>query len=214
MRTLPLALASLTLVLAGPARAADSAKETVARMQKFYESTQNLHAKFEQELQSAIGGARKASGEVWLKKPGKMRWEYEKPEKKYMIADGASLWVYEPEDEQAFKQSLKTSTLPSSVTFLFGTGKLTDEFTITLADEKPATPGDVALKLVPIKPTAQYRHLVFVVDAKTAMVKETFVYDQQGGVNHMTFRDVVTNQPIPDGKFVFNPPAGTKILHP
>jgi len=213
MRTL--ALAALTLAAAAsPARAADSAKDLAARMQKFYESTTTLHAKFEQELQSPIAGTKRASGDVWLKKPGKMRWEYEKPEKKYMIADGSSLWVYEPEDEQAFKQSLKTSSLPSSVTFLFGTGRLGEEFTITLATDVPAPPGDVALKLVPIKPTAQYRYLVFVVDGRSAMVKQTYVYDQNEGVNHMTFGEVQTNQPVADGKFVFNPPAGTKIIRP
>src|SRR5262245_44621181 len=63
--------------------------EAVARMQKFYESTSDLHAKFEQELVASIGGTKKASGDVWLKKPGRMRWEYAKPEKKLMVADGA-----------------------------------------------------------------------------------------------------------------------------
>lgn len=196
----------------------DPATAVTVRMQKFYESTASLHARFEQELQSSLGGKRRASGEVWLKKPGRMRWEYEKPEKKLMVADGSALWVYEPEDQQAFRQSLKASSLPSSVTFLFGTGKLGEEFTITIEHPKPEEkiggPDDVVLKLVPIKPTTQYHHLVFVVDGKSGMVKETFVYDQQGGTNHMTFRNVETNKSVADAKFVFTPPAGTTILRP
>src|SRR5437764_1303269 len=114
MRTL---LASTLLALALPAtamardkpvaKAADPAREVMEKIQKFYEATKDLHARFEQAVQAGIGGNKKAAGEMWLKKPGRMRWEYGKPEKKLMIADGQTLWVYEPEDEQAFKQDLK-----------------------------------------------------------------------------------------------------------
>jgi outer membrane lipoprotein carrier protein len=196
---------------------ADPAHEAAARMQKFYESTRDLHARFEQEQVSVVAGTKKASGEVWLKKPGRMRWEYDKPEKKLMVADGKTLWVYEPEDEQAFKHDLKSSSLPSSVTFLFGEGRLESEFDISMGEPDAAHPlaaGDVLLKLVPRKPTAQYHHLDFVVDGKTHMVKETVVHDQQGGQSRMRFLDVKTNQGAADAKFTFSPPPGTRILKP
>src|SRR5260221_14729845 len=82
--------------------------QVVERMQKVYDGTTDLHARFMQ-ITEGVMGKRQASGEVWLKKPGKMRWNYEKPEKKLFIADGTTLWVYEPEDEQAFKQALSSS---------------------------------------------------------------------------------------------------------
>lgn len=197
--------------------AADPAHEAAARMQRFYEGTRDLHARFEQEQRTALGGVKKAAGEVWLKKPGRMRWDYQKPEKKLMVADGKTLWVYEPEDEQAFRHELAGSSLPSSVAFLFGTGKLGEEFDIS---ELPATPerklepGDVVLKLVPRKATPQYRYLEFVVDGKSHMVKQSVLYDQQGGENHLRFLDVKVNQGVSDGKFGFSPPAGTRIIRP
>src|SRR5438876_995871 len=117
----------LALVIAVAPLAAEaeqpSAKDVAEKMQKFYDSTRDLHARFEQVIDSGSGGHKKASGELWLKKPGRMRWEYVKPEKKLMIADGQTLWVYEPEDEQAFRQDLKSSSLPSAVAFLTGAGK-------------------------------------------------------------------------------------------
>src|SRR5262245_16265560 len=126
------------------------AAATLAKVQKFYDSTKDLHARFEQTLESGIGGKKKASGEVWLKKPGRMRWDYTRPEKKLMLADGQTLWVYEPEDEQAFKQDLKSSTLPVSVTFLLGQGKLADEFDVqAVTPPGVGGPGQVVLKLVP-----------------------------------------------------------------
>jgi outer membrane lipoprotein carrier protein len=207
-----LLLTALGIADAQQATPAD-AGALVTKIQKFYDSTKDLHAKFDQVLESGIGGKKKASGDVWLKKPGKMRWDYAKPEKKLMLSDGTTLWVYEPEDEQAFKQELRSSTLPLSVTFLFGQGKLSDEFAITVVPANGlGQPGDTVLKLIPKTATTAYRYLLFVVDSKTGLVRETVIYDQQGGTNHLTFSNVETNKGVDDAKFRFSPPAGTKIL--
>ncbi|HEX2569271.1 MAG TPA: outer membrane lipoprotein chaperone LolA [Polyangia bacterium] len=187
----------------------------VARMQKFYESTRDLHARFEQVVSTGTGRKRMATGDVWLKKPGRMRWDYQKPEKKLMVADGETLWIYEPEDQQVFRQSMTASSLPSSVSFLFGKGRLSDEFEITRETSSDlARPGEVVLKLVPRQATAQYRYLVFLVDEKTAMVTGTVVYDQQGGQSRLDFQNVEVNRGVADDKFQFKPPAGTRILQP
>ena len=72
-----------------------------------------------------------------FKKPGRMRWDYDKPEKTTYVTDGAVLWLYEPEDQQAFKQELKASQLPAALAFLTGKGKLADEFDITPVAKSP-----------------------------------------------------------------------------
>jgi outer membrane lipoprotein carrier protein len=187
--------------------------QVLAKVQKFYDSTKDLHARFDQVLESSMGTAKKASGDMWLKKPGKMRWDYVKPEKKLMVADGQTLWLYEPEDEQAFKQDLRSSTLPAQVSFLVGEGKLADEFDATVVHPKELEePGTVVLKLVPRTASAAYRYLLFVVDGKTGQVLRTVIYDQQGGTNRLTFSGVELNRGVDDAKFKFTPPAGTKIL--
>ena len=197
----------------GPA-APVNVKAVVERVQKVYEGTQDLHARFDQETISVMG-KRKAGGEVWLKKPGKMRWDYARPDKKLFIADGTTLWVYEPEDEQAFQQPLSSSQLPAQVSFLFGRGRLMDDFDISAAaDLKLGAAGDVVLKLVPKAPTVQYRYLAFVVDPRSSLVKETVVFDQQGGQNHLTFSSIETNVKggVDDARFRFTPPPGTQII--
>jgi outer membrane lipoprotein carrier protein len=208
-------LLACLLAFAGAARAAET-DAVVGKVQKYYDATRDLRAHFEQTLKTAIGSKKKASGELLLKKPGKMRWDYAKPEKKLMVSDGTTLWVYEPEDEQAFKQNLAGSTLPVQVSFLVGQGKLADEFEI--APDKTATcaagAGAVALKLVPKKATTAYRYLTFCVDDASGQVKETIVHDQQDGENHLIFSDVKQNAGVDDGKFHFAPPAGTKIITP
>jgi outer membrane lipoprotein carrier protein len=210
---------SLLLLTVAPARA-QNANELVGKIQRYYDATKDLHAKFDQVLESTLGGRpKKASGDVWLKKPGKMRWDYEQPEddKKLMVTDGATLWVYEPDAQQALKQSMKSSTLPAQVSFLIGGAKLADEFDVTVG-AAPAgglgQPGDVVLKLVPKTGTAQYRYLLFAADPKTGAVHATQIIDQQGGTNKLSFSNVEQNKGVPDGKFSFTPPKGTKILSP
>jgi outer membrane lipoprotein carrier protein len=213
MRTM-LIVAALAAVAQAQEKKPESAATVVARVQKYYDATKDLRAKFEQQIDSASRAPSKASGEVLLKKPGKMRWDYAKPEKKLMVSDGATLWVYEPEDEQAYKQDLKGNALPAQVSFLLGEGKLDKEFDASITKLDGIAADDLALKMVPKVGTTAYRYLVFVVDGKSGQVKQTVIYGQDGSTNRLTFVDVQQNKGVDDGKFRFAPPAGTHILKP
>jgi outer membrane lipoprotein carrier protein len=206
--------AAATAATGAGAQKPESAASVVARVQKYYDATKDLHARFEQEIASPSRAPQKAGGEVWLKKPGKMRWDYVRPEKKLMVSDGGTLWVYEPEDEQAFKQSLKDNALPAQVSFLLGEGKLAQEFDATFTKLDGIGADELALKMVPKTGTAAYRYLVFVVDNKSGQVKRTVIYDQAGGTNRLSFVDVEQNKGVDDSHFKFTPPAGTHVLTP
>jgi outer membrane lipoprotein carrier protein len=213
MRTL-LIVAALTAVAQAQEKKPESAATVVARVQKYYDATKDLRAKFDQQLESPSRAPSQASGEVWLKKPGKMRWDYAKPDKNLIVSDGATMWFYDVEDEQAYKQDLKSSTLPAQVSFLLGEGKLDKEFDASLTKIDGLAPGEVALKMVPKVGTTAYRYLVFVVDDKSGQVKKTIIYGQDGSTNKLSFADVQQNKGVEDGKFKFAPPAGTHILKP
>ena len=213
MRTL-LIVAALAAVAQAQEKKPESAATVVARVQKYYDATRDLRAKFEQQLDSPSRAPSKASGELWLKKPGKMRWDYAKPEKKLMVSDGSTLWVYQPDDEQAYKQDLRGNALPAQVSFLLGEGKLDKEFDASLTKIDGVGPDELALKMVPKVGTTAYRYLVFVVDAKSGQVKQTIIYGQDGSTNKLSFVDVQQNKGVDDGKFKFAPPSGTHILKP
>ncbi len=207
------AAAAAPVAAAGKPDAAQ-VKALVGKVQHFYDSTKDLKAHFDQQIESSIGSVKKASGDVWLKKGGKMRWDYSKPEKKLMVADGQTLWVYEPEDQQAFKQDLRGSTMPLSVSVLIGEAKLAAEFDITATELAGIADGEAALQLAPKAPTTAYHHLVFVVDAATGQVKQTIIFDHQGGKNRMSFSAFELNKGVDDHRFKFSPPSGTKIISP
>ena len=202
--------------VAVPVPVAD-ATQTAEQVQRYYDAAKELHAHFDQTVMTAMGTKKRASGDVWLKKPGRMRWDYAKPEKKLMVADGQTLWVYEPEDEQAFKQDLRGTNLPDSVAFLLGEGRLRDQFEPSIEKSPPdgvAQPGEVVLRLAPKHATAAYRSLLFIVEPKSGAVNGTVVFDQQGGESRIRFSGIETNKPIEDARFKFTPPAGTRVLKP
>ncbi len=119
-----------------PAPARLDLHAVVDRVQKRYDAAADFRAHFSQTLTNPTFKRKTAlSGEVLLKKPGKMRWNYQTPDVKMYLADGSRLWLYEPEDQQAFKQDLKSSQLPAALAFLTGKGKLADEFEISLSKQ-------------------------------------------------------------------------------
>jgi outer membrane lipoprotein carrier protein len=193
-------------------------KDVVEHVQKRYDAAKDFRARFNQTLTNAAFARKSSSsGEVLLKKPGRMRWNYAQPEPKMYLADGNTLWLYEPEDRQAFKQDLKSSQLPAALAFLAGQGKLAAEFDITAVDAKATktpygSPRDYLLSLAPKTPQAQVKTILFVVDPRTFDVRESVITDQQGNVNDLLFSEIKTNTNIPDATFRWAPPAGVRLI--
>ncbi len=204
-------------LLAATPPAATPRLETAAvveKVQKRYDGASDFRARFTQTLNSAAMGRKtNSAGSVMFKKPGRMRWDYDKPEKATYVSDGGVLWLYEPEDQQAFKQELGKSQLPAALAFLTGKGKLAAEFDITPVAKSPyGTPGDYLLSLSPRAAEPQVKNILFVVDPKTFDVRESVITDGQGNTNDLTFADIKTNTHLPESQFRFTPPASTRVI--
>jgi outer membrane lipoprotein carrier protein len=189
-------------------------KAVVDKVQRRYDAAADFRARFNQTLTNAAFKRKtSSSGEVLFKKPGRMRWNYDKPEPKMYLADGATLWLYEPEDRQAFKQDLRASQLPAALAFLTGQGKLASEFDVSFAGQTTyGTPRDYVLALAPRQPQAQVKTILFVVAADTFDVRESVLVDAQGNVNDLVFSAIRMNGGIPDATFRWAPPAGVRVI--
>jgi len=186
--------------------------EVVAKMQAFYNKTRDLKGAFKQVYTDLLYNRTRTSyGYLYVRKPGMMRWNYVKPEKKAFIADGKELWVWEPEDKQAFRNPLSTKNLSTGLTFLLGQGDLTSEFEIAASAEKLGAPGDVVLKMTPRKPTAQYKHILLVVKLEDYSVSESMVVSKHN-TNHLIFSDLKINTALSRARFRFKPPAETRVI--
>lgn len=198
----------------GSGQATPTADRIVTAVQKFYQQTPHLSAKFRQTTVNATFGIPKQNdGRVYLKRPGKMRWDYVSKRDPNQIAkselsDGKTIWVVFNTSKQYYTQSLEGSALPVAVTFLTGKGDLRKEFDAGIERSgKYGAPGDYVLVLKPKKPSAQFKELYLVVDPSNYRVKESIVVNAAGDLNKFQFFEPNMKKAIPDTLFVFNPRA-------
>ena len=202
----------LSLLLLGAGGDRPKVEEVVSKMQAFYEKTEDLKGKFKQVYTDTLYNSRKTSyGYLYVKKPGMMRWNYVKQERKSFIADGKMLWVWEPEDKQAFRNPLDSANLSTGLTFLLGKGDLTREFNVTYSDTKLGAPGDQVLKLTPKVATGQHEHLLIAVKPNNYSVGESMVV-QKNSTNHFIFSKMEFNTKLGTSRFRFKPPEGTRVI--
>ena len=104
-RTITLTAACIGWLTTGTPSVAQSPLRSAADLQQAlqqrYKLVLDLSADFTQTYE---GGVLRSSllerGHMQVKIPGKMRWDYQEPEQKVMVSDGAQMFVYLPEDEQ------------------------------------------------------------------------------------------------------------------
>jgi outer membrane lipoprotein carrier protein len=195
-------------------------RTVLERMQKRYDQAKDFRARFSQNYSRAVvGRSTLSTGTLTFKKPGRMRWDYDKPEPRMFLSNGQVLWLYEPTEKQAFKQDLKSSQLPAALAFLMGKGKIADEFEVAFAKEAtdaktklPGRPEDIRLALSPKQPQSAYKSILFVVDPKEFLVRESVLVDAQGNANHFVFDGIEVNTKVADGLFRWTPPAGVRVV--
>jgi outer membrane lipoprotein carrier protein len=195
---------------AKPAMAPD-VKELVDRMQAFYEKTKDFTADFRQDyLYKAFKRTQTSSGKVIFQKPAKMRWDYEKPTAKTFVLTEEKVYTLDPEALTLTKAAINTNKLSASVTFLWGKGKLADEFSIAKVACEKCT--GTLLELTPLNPDPRFKQVKLEIDPKTATVLKSTVIDPDGSENAITFSNLQINVGIPAEKFVISPPPNTQII--
>lgn len=191
-------------------KVAPEVKELVERMQAFYEKTQDFSSDFKQDYKyKALRRTQTSTGTVIYKKPGLMRWEYQKPSTRTFVLAGEKVYAYDPEAQTLSVGRIDTSQLSASVTFLFGQGRLADEFSITKGACKDCK--GTLLVLDPLKEDPRFRQVRLEVDPKTAQVLKSTVVDPDGSENAIAFLNLKTNVGVGADAFKINPPEGTRI---
>ena len=112
--------------------------------------------------------SREEAGILYLKKPGKMRWEYTRPEVKLFLSDGKRIFFYVPQDNQVIRIPVKRSAdLRTPLGLLLGRMNLKRAFRVELAsDAAPLDPGNPVLRLRPKKNRERFRELLLEVDGR------------------------------------------------
>ena len=170
----------------------------VERVQKRYDAATDFRARFTNADQHGDGPEDQLAGGVMFKKPGRMRWDYDKPEKATYVSDGGVLGL-----RTGYGVGLQTGAERRHNSSLRGfshrQGEAGREFDITaVAKSVYGMPGDYLLSLSPKVPEPQVKNILFVVDPKTFDVRGSVITDGQGNLNDLTFADIKTNSHLPE----------------
>jgi outer membrane lipoprotein carrier protein len=201
------------MIVAVETAAAADVRSIAAAVDAHYNHLRSLEAQFT-EIYRGSGMERTESGTLWLKKPGKMRWEYRSPREKLFVSDGKSAWFYVPDDRQARKSSAKDlEDVRSPLAFLLGKTKLEKELKgLSLApDVEPSESGNVVLRGVPKALADRVNEIVLEVTPQNRIVR-LIVEGVDGSLTEYRFGDQKENVPVADAEFGFRPPAGTEIV--
>jgi len=212
MKTANTFLAILTLVLPLMAGAA-SVSEVARGTDEHYNKLKTFKADFT-EVYNGSGISRSESGTLWLKKPGKMRWEYRQPREKLFVTDSHTAFFYVPGERQARKTPLKNlDDIRSPLRFLLGKTKLEKELEglSFAADRTPARPGDTVLRGMPKDMKDRVSEVVLEV-SPGYQIDRIIIREVDGTVTDFLFSNGEENVSVQDSLFRFTPPAGVEVI--
>ena len=196
------------------ARAAVSLDEVVKGLETAYGQMTDLKADFAQTaFNKSLNQTIPAQGTVYLKRGGKLRWEYAEPTPQEIVSDGKKLWVYTPSLNQVNVGEAPEVLSGPAGSFLAGLGKLREHFNVRFLNLAQPTDrdGNYVLDLTPKNPLPTLTRLILTVSPRWE-VRKAVVYDQWENTVTMQFSKLTINSGVPDKVFTFVPPKGVATV--
>src|SRR5271165_1615665 len=208
-----ISILALVLAVAVSLHAQPDVHAIADKVDQRYNHLQTLEAQFS-ETYSGAGMTRTESGTLTLKKPGRMRWDYEQPRPKMFLTDGTTAWFYVPGEQQVRRASVKQlDDLRSPLRYLLGKTKLEKEFVgLSLAsNEKPLYDGDIVLQGIP-KSLADRAANTLLEVSGDGLIRRIVIDQLDGSVTEFRFLQQKENVQVPDKRFQFTPPPGVEVV--
>lgn len=203
MRALFKALALMAAVCA-PAAHADV-------LERFFSDVKSYQAKFEQTVTDAEDRTiQRSSGELWIARPGKFRWDYAAPYEQKIIGDGAKIWVYDVGLEQVSVRPVSQALGDTPAALLAGKGRLQDRFGVRSLkrDGSPLA----WYELRPKNKDGGYEYIRLGFAGKRLDTVE--LVDGFAQTTRIVLRDYRENPRIDPQQFRFVPPPGVDVISP
>ncbi|HUR41719.1 MAG TPA: outer membrane lipoprotein chaperone LolA [Verrucomicrobiae bacterium] len=177
-------------------------------LQQFVHKVETLSARFEQVQKDEKGIVLQASsGHLWLARPGRFHWAYEKPFQQQIVCDGKTLWQYDPDLAQVMVRPAGETLQGTPAQLLTDRVALNKHFTVkSLGPDN----GAQRMLLTPKSSDGDFRSIE--IWLKDAVPQRMRFEDPLGGVSEVTFLDVRTNAPIEPARFRFQIPKGAEVI--
>ena len=188
---------------------AQDSSALIRKVDDHYNHLTSLRAHYT-ERYAGMGMDRTESGTLLLKKPGRMRWNYDAPVGKVFVLDGKYAWFYMPGDAQAQRVPAKQlDDLRSPLRFLLGHTQLKKEL-----DNLTVMPEGAGFRITGIPKGMEQRvKLLTLGVTATGIIERMRLEEVDGATTEFTFTGIEENVPVKNSDFVFHPPAGVVVVN-
>ncbi|EIC29642.1 outer membrane lipoprotein chaperone LolA [Methylomicrobium album] len=188
-----------------PLQADDS---PVRQLKAFLTASRSLSADFKQVLLNEQGLPVKTSfGVFYLQRPGKFRWDYQKPFSQQIVADKGKVWFYDKDLDQVTVKKLDQSLGSTPALLLSGEVSLEDNFII----EGQGKEGDMQwIKLSPKSEETTFKYILIGLTKGSLGGME--LSDNFGQLTRIYFSNVLINPPLKQNLFQFEVPKGADVF--
>ena len=193
-----------------------TADEVADKVQATYQGFSDLQGVFLQRATNKLSGmTQEASGRLFLKWPGRMRWEYEKPESRLFLIDGKTLWSYSPSERQAMAQDVSGVLTTTPIGILFGMSSLRRDFQVRpVMHAGTRDSPESLLELTPKGKDLAFKRVILGVDRESFLIRRLTVFDLYGNTTTVELSKQTVNNDLQDELFRFSPPPGTEVVRP
>ena len=191
-------------------------EELIAKAQERYEKSEDLKARFIQEVTiKAMNKTDREEGILYVKNPKRMLWNYSKPKAKKLIINPKRAWLYIPDDRVVYIQDAENVYKSKlAVKFLSGIGRLGEDFHIGYAKPDAVDgKGNFLLTLVPKVSDMGIDTLHLTIDRDNFQVIQCSFMDFYGNTTRIRLMDIKINNNLSDKLFHFKPPAGVEVFN-
>jgi len=198
---------------AAHAQKAPTALEIAKRVDEHYNRLQSLKAGFNEQYEG-LGMKRSESGTMFLRKPGRMRWDYQSTPGKLFVLDGKYAWFYAPGDSQVQRIGAnQLDDLRSPLRFLLGHTKIESELEGLKIEmyEQVSRAEQYVLTGVPKGQQKRISKLSLSVSGD-GVIRRIEIDEVDGAKTSFTFTNEEPNAKIPESLFHFAPPAGVPVV--
>ena len=204
MRSARLALLTAAMLMA-PLLAEAGA---VDQLHRFLTDTRTLKADFAQAVVARSGRKpQQSSGTLAISRPGKLRWDIQKPYPQLVVGDGEKIWIYDPELKQVTVRKAGQAISGSPAALLAGSNELERDFILKEAGEAD---GLAWVEATPRQNESGFEKVRLGLAGSELRAME--LHDNFGQTTHIRFSRIERNPALPASTFRFTPPPGADVV--
>lgn len=182
--------------------------DNVDRLKAFFQNSATARAHFHQTVVDKQGRKiQEVDGMMQLQRPGKFRWDYNKPYVQIIVGDGQKVWLFDPDLNQVTVRNMDKALGASPAALLSGSKEMENAF--VLKDEGVNESVDW-ISATPKDQDSGFEKVML--GLKNDNLVEMELHDHFGQITVIEFNHLEKNVKLASQSFIFNPPKGADIL--